>query len=57
MVSPTQQTETIRRSKARRRAKSNSTGLMRRKTPAFPVHPEGYDVHAPDAKAPTDKTE
>jgi len=50
MVSPTQQTETIRKRKARKRCKANPMAQKRRATPAFPVHPDGYDTAAPDAK-------
>lgn len=56
MVSPTQQTESIRQRKARKRAKSNANALKRRPTPAFPIHPEGYDTSAADAKPTTDNT-
>jgi hypothetical protein len=50
MVSATQQSFRIRRRKAR------TAGLRRKRderahgTPAFPVHPEGYDAKAADAK-------
>ncbi len=50
MVSATQQTQRIRRRKAR------SAGTVRKRegrahgTPAFPVHPAGYDTTAADAK-------
>ena len=50
MVSSTQQTETIRKRKARKRCKSHPMAQKRRKTPIFPIHPEGYDALAPDAK-------
>jgi hypothetical protein len=58
MVSATQQTERIRKRKAR------SAGMKRKRTerahgtPAFAIHPTGYDKNAPDAKpavATTDK--
>jgi len=55
MVSPTQQTETVRRRKERKRAKAHQMALKRRPTPVFPVHPEGYDPKAPDAQ-PTAET-
>jgi hypothetical protein len=53
MVSSTRQTERRRaiahsnmgRNKKRARAKAS--------TPTFPLHPEGYDTNAPDAKKPT----
>jgi hypothetical protein len=50
MVSLTRQT------KRRRRMRQNNQGRDRKRvegtasTPAFPVHPEGYDPKAPDAK-------
>ena len=50
MVSNTQQTETVRRRKERKRAKKHQMALKRRATPAFPIHPEGYAPDAPDAK-------
>jgi hypothetical protein len=50
MVSPTQQTWSIRFRKRTTNGKSNKRGGGRYPTPAFPVHPEGYDVTAPDAK-------
>jgi hypothetical protein len=50
MVSSTQQTETIRKRKARKRCKLHPFAQKRRETPVFPIHPEGYDASAPDAK-------
>ena len=50
MVSPTQQTETIRRRKRTTSGKSNKRLSAKRGTPKFPIHPEGYDPKAPDAK-------
>jgi hypothetical protein len=50
MVSPTQQTERIRRRKRTTNGKSNKGSLGRFPTPKFPVHPEGYSPSAPDAK-------
>jgi hypothetical protein len=50
MVSATQQTQRIRRRKAR------SAGTVRKRdarahgTPAFPIQPAGYDTNAADAK-------
>jgi hypothetical protein len=49
MVSATQQTQRIRRRKMRRPTKSAQFNRAHG-TPAFPVHPEGYDPKAPDAK-------
>jgi len=50
MVSSTQQTENIRKHKARKRCKGNPFAQKRRETPVFPIHQEGYDASAPDAK-------
>jgi len=55
MVSPTQQTETVRRRKERKRAKTHRMALKRRPTPAFPIHPEGYDPNASDARSNADQ--
>lgn len=56
MVSSTQQTETVRRRKERKRAKAHRMALKRRPTPAFPIQPEGYDSNAPDAKDSAETT-
>ncbi len=56
MVSSTQQTETVRQRKARKRCKAHPMALKRRATPLFPVHPEGYDAAAPDAKPTAQST-
>ena len=50
MVSPTTQTETIRRRKRTTSGKQNKKLSAKIGTPKFPVHPEGYDAKAPDAK-------
>lgn len=50
MPSSTSQTECVRKRKAGQRAKANPECLMRRPVPAFPIHPEGYDPKAADAK-------
>ena len=54
MVSATQQTSRIRARKAKKAG--NDTKRFNRKngTPAFPVHPTGYDAKAADAK-PSEK--
>lgn len=56
MVSSTQQTERIRarqhKNAGRRRKRQMRLGNT---TPAFPVHPIGYDPHAADAKPPAKK--
>jgi hypothetical protein len=50
MVSNTQQFERIRKRKATTAGKRNKRDRRRLGTPAFPVHPAGYDASAPDAK-------
>lgn len=55
MVSSTQQFERIRKRKQTTSGKRNKRERRRMGTPAFPVHPEGYDAAAPDAKRPAAK--
>jgi hypothetical protein len=50
MVSSSQQFERIRKRKKTTSGKRNKRALRRRGTPAFPIHPEGYDANAADAK-------
>jgi hypothetical protein len=50
MVSPTTQTETIRRRKRTTSGKQNKRSAAKFGTPVFPIHPEGYNPSAPDAK-------
>jgi hypothetical protein len=50
MVSNTQQFERIRKRKATTNGKWNKRARRRLGTPAFPVHQEGYDPRAADAK-------
>ena len=50
MVSSTKQTRRRRRTRASQRGRWNKKDAM---TPAFAIHPEGYDPKAPDAKKPT----
>jgi hypothetical protein len=50
MVSPSQQFERIRKRKMTTNGKRNKRERRRFGTPAFPVHPAGYDANAPDAK-------
>jgi hypothetical protein len=50
MVSSTQQHERIRKRKMTTNGKRNKRTRRRVGTPAFPVHVEGYDANAPDAK-------
>jgi hypothetical protein len=50
MVSSSQQFERIRKRKQTTSGKRNKRERRRMGTPAFPVHLEGYDPKAPDAK-------
>jgi len=50
MVSSTQQFERIRKRKATTSGKRNKRERRRLGTPAFPIHPVGYNPTAPDAK-------
>jgi hypothetical protein len=50
MVSATQQSSRIRRRKQTTNGKANKRERRRTGTPAFAVHPEGYDTNAADAK-------
>jgi len=50
MVSSTQQYERIRKRKKTTSGKRNKRDRRRAGTPAFPIHVEGYDANAPDAK-------
>ena len=50
MVSSTQQFERIRKRKATTNGKRNKRERRALGTPAFAVHPVGYDAKAPDAK-------
>jgi hypothetical protein len=54
MVSSTQQHERIRKRKMTTSGTRNKRDRRRIGTPAFPVHLEGYDPKAPDAKKSTD---
>lgn len=54
MVSATQQTMTIRRRKMTTNGKANKKARMKAASPVFPVHPEGYDPNAADAKRPAE---
>ena len=47
MVSSTQQFERIRKRKATQNGKWNKRARRREGTPAFPIHPAGYDPKAP----------
>lgn len=52
MVSATQQSSRIRKRKTTTNGKWNKRDRRANGTPAFSVHPEGYDVNAADAKKP-----
>lgn len=50
MVSSTQQYSRIRKRKQTTNGKRNKRERRAMGTPAFPIHVEGYDAKAPDAK-------
>jgi hypothetical protein len=52
MVSATRHTETRREMRHKRAGRAAKLKRFRAGTPAFPVHPDGYDKKAADAKAP-----
>jgi hypothetical protein len=54
MVSATQQTDRRRRIRQKKAGRAARAENRRNGTPAFPVHQEGYDPKAADAK-PADK--
>ena len=54
MVSSTQQFERIRKRKMTTNGKRNKRERRRLGTPAFPVHVEGYDTTAADARPKTE---
>jgi hypothetical protein len=51
MVSNTQQTERVRARRHKNMGRKRKRQMAKRSTPAFPIHPEGYDPAAPDAKS------
>lgn len=53
MVSATQQTQRIRRRKARRAGVDRKRFERANGTPKFPIQPEGYDANAADARPQT----
>jgi hypothetical protein len=53
MVSATQQSSRIRRRKSRTCGTRRKRFERAHGTPAFAVHPEGYDAKAADAKSPS----
>ena len=50
MVSYTRQTTTRREIRAKSAGRSAKRARAKAGTPAFPVHPPGYDPKAPDAR-------
>lgn len=50
MVSATQQSSRIRRRKQSTQGTANKRERRRFGTPAFPIHQEGYDASAADAR-------
>jgi hypothetical protein len=50
MVSSSQQFERIRKRKQTTNGKRNKRERRKLATPTFPIHPEGYDAKAPDAR-------
>ena len=50
MVSNTQQTRRIRRNRRKNSGKNRKRLMAKKGTPIIPVHPEGYDPKAADAK-------
>jgi hypothetical protein len=54
MVSLTQQTWRRRNLRDSKLGRDKKKARERAGTPKFPVHPEGYDPQAPDAKRPQD---
>jgi hypothetical protein len=53
MVSSSQQFDRIRKRKMTSSGKRNKRMRRRLGTAVFPIHPEGYDTAAPDAKRQT----
>jgi len=52
MVSSTRQSERRRTIRSGNAGRSRKSAEARASTPKFPIHPEGYDPTAPDAKRP-----
>lgn len=50
MVSNTRQTQTRREMRAKAAGKAAKRARAKAGTPVFPIHPEGYDPKAPDAR-------
>ena len=51
MVSSTKQTENRRAARHSRAGREKARRRVKHGTPKFPIHPEGYDPKAPDAKS------
>lgn len=51
MVSSTKQTENRRAARHSRAGREKARRRLKHGTPKFPIHPEGYDPKAPDAKS------
>ena len=56
MVSSTRQTERRRELKSNKFGRAQRRARVKAGTPAFPIHPPGYDPKAADAKKPAPKT-
>ena len=50
MVSNTKQTMTQRARRQKRMNRRRKRLMAKKGTPTFPIHPEGYDPKAPDAR-------
>ena len=50
MVSNTKKTESIRTRRHKQMNRKRKRSMVKRGTPTFPIHPEGYDPNAADAK-------
>ena len=52
MVSSTRQSERRRNARSGNAGRARKSAESRASTPKFPIHPQGYDPTAPDAKRP-----
>jgi hypothetical protein len=50
MVSSAQRTQSRRHNRDMRKGRAARRARFKANAPAFPVHPDGYDPKAPDAK-------
>lgn len=57
MVSYTGKTTTRREIRAKSAGRASRALKAKAGTPAFPIHPEGYDPNAPDAKPQASKSQ